>query len=292
MSDPKHHHHVPQFLLGGWCRADGRVAVYSRKASRLVIDWRTPKHTGYEPHLYSISSLLEDREWVEREVMSKHVDGPAAPILARLLAGDLKNFNSDDRTAWARFVMAQWWRSPDMIAKLRQGGREAMMRALEANPEQYEALRGTSPHSTLQEWVDANAPGLDEITTMGRVLPQLINDSRAGQIIVNMHWQVLHLVGSKFDLLISDRPAIRFEGLAARNCLIAMPLDPRHLFVASHWDRGFHRHSPTDIVRRTNVTTVRQAHARVYGTGVQHRPLAEKWAHSAACIFSRIVIQK
>ncbi|RTL72811.1 MAG: DUF4238 domain-containing protein [Hyphomicrobiales bacterium] len=161
MSDPKKHHHVPQFLLEGWSRADGRVAVYSRKANRVVIDWRTPEYTAFEPHLYSISALPEDREWVEREVMSKRVDAPAAPIPKRLLDSDLKNFNSDDRTAWARFLMAQWWRSPEVIAKLRQGGREAMLRALEANPEEYEALR-VAPHMAVW-W---NGPRLMRPATM------------------------------------------------------------------------------------------------------------------------------
>ena len=106
---------MPEFLQKGWCRQDGRVAVcsrkavYSRKAGRVVIDWRTPEHTGFEGNLYSISALPEDREWVEREVMAKRVDGPAAPILKRLLAGDL---NADNRTVWGRFMMAQWCRSP------------------------------------------------------------------------------------------------------------------------------------------------------------------------------------
>jgi hypothetical protein len=173
--------------------------------------------------------------------------------------------------------MAQWYRSPEMIAKLRQGGHEAMLRALEANPEEYQALRGSSPHGSLVEWAEEHAPGYDEIATMGNVLPQLINDSRAGQIIINMVWQVLHLLGSKVDLLISDRPVTRFEGLNERNCMIVMPLDPRRLFVASHWDRGFRAHPATKITRMANATTVAEAHARVYGTGAQHRPLAEKW---------------
>ena len=69
MSEPKNHHHVPKFLLNGWRRADGRVAVYSRKANQLVIDWRTPEHTAFVPHRYTISALPEDREWVEREVI-------------------------------------------------------------------------------------------------------------------------------------------------------------------------------------------------------------------------------
>jgi hypothetical protein len=177
----------------------------------------------------------------------------------------------------ARFMLAQWYRSPEMIAKIRQGGREAMLRALEANPEEYQALRGSSAHESLVEWAEAHMPGYDEIATMGNVLPKLINDGRAGQIIINMNWQVLHLPGSKFDLLTPDRPVTRFESLLSRNCMIVLPLDPRHLFVASHWDRIFQRYSPTELARRANVTTVTEAVARVYGTGTHHRPLAEKW---------------
>ena len=152
-----------------------------------------------------------------------------------------------------------------------------MLRALEASPEEYQALRGSSAHGSLVEWAEAHAPGYDEVATLGNVLPQLINDSRAGQIIINMDWQVLHLLGSKVDLLISDRPVTRFEGLNSRNCMIVVPLDPRCLFLTSRRDRGFERMSPTKIARMSNFTTVMEAHARVYGTGSQHRPLAEKW---------------
>ena len=79
MSDPKKHHHVPQFLLEGWRRVDGRLAVYSRMVNRVVIDWHTAEYTAFEPHLYSISALPEDRYWVEREVMSKRVDNRKRP---------------------------------------------------------------------------------------------------------------------------------------------------------------------------------------------------------------------
>ena len=76
----------PAVSAQGWRRSDGRVAAYSRKGNRLVIDWRAPKHIAFAPQL-TISALPEDREWVEREVMSKRVDGPVrtrAEFSARL----------------------------------------------------------------------------------------------------------------------------------------------------------------------------------------------------------------
>ena len=134
------------------------------------------------------------------------------------------------------------------------------------------------------EWVDDHAKGLDEIVTMGRVLPQLINEAGAGNIIINMRWEVLDLNASKIDLLISDRPVIRFQGLKAPDCMIMIPIDRQRLFVASHHDRGFDRFQPEAIARAANNSTAQAACTRVYGTGVHHRPLVEKYLarHDAA----------
>jgi hypothetical protein len=278
MNNPKKHHHVPQFLLGGWCRDDGKLAVYSRKNNQLVIDWHTPEHTAFEPHLYRISALpAEDQQWVEREVMSKAVDGPAATILRRLQSGELGSFDSNDRSAWTRFMLAQWVRSPEMIAKIRRDGRDALLRSLETNPEEYLAVRGDSPHSTLLDWVNANAEGLDEIVSMGSVLPRMITDAGPGGIVINMRWEVLHLTGSKTDLLTSDQPVVRLGGLKSRACMIVIPLDPRRLFVASHYDRGFQRFAPDKIAKEANKTIVAAARVRVFGSGLHHKPLAEKY---------------
>lgn len=277
MSIPEKHHHVPQFYLSNWAQSDGRVAVYSRRNGRVVVSWRAPKHTAFEPRLYSISALPEgDRQWVEREVMSKAVDDPAAKVMKRMIDGELSKLNSDERSAWARFIMAQWIRSPEVIANLRSEGRASLLRALQANPEEYLALKGDAHERTLVEWVDAYAPGLDEIVAMGRVLPNLVANTEVGNTIINMVWQVLHFVNSGVDLITSDRPATRFKGLDDRNCMILVPLSPSVLFVASHYRREFRRFSTTRAMKAMNNTTVDSAHTRIYGTGAQHLPLVEK----------------
>jgi hypothetical protein len=271
-------HHVPQFLLAGWCGKDGRLVVYTRRRERIAFDWHTPEHTGFEIDLYAVSALPEkDRHWVEREIMTKNVDGPASAVLKQLLAGELRKLDSDGRSAWARFMMAQWLRTPEMIAKLRRDGRTVMVQHLEANPEEYREAFADSPHATPVEWVDANVPDLDEIVSMTQVLPALLNHADAGQSIVSMNWEVLDLSASKIDLLTSDCPVLRFESIDSRNCLIAVPLDPRRLFVASHYDRGFRRLPAEKIARAANVSTVQHARARAYSSGVQHGALVEKY---------------
>jgi hypothetical protein len=58
--------------------------------------------------------------------------------------------------------------------------------------------------------------------------------------------------------------------------MIAVPLDPRRLFIASHYDRGFKRMAPEKIARAANLSTVAATRARVYGSGAQHKRLVEK----------------
>jgi hypothetical protein len=277
MNTPNKNHYVAQFYLNGWCRHDGRLAVYSQKNDKLVIDWHTPEYTAFEPHLYKISALpSEDQQWAETEIMKKAVDDPAAKVLHRLRQGKLKELSPSERADWTRFILAQWMRSPENIAELRRMGREVLLRELETNPEEYQAILGDSPHATLQEWVNAHIPGLDEMVAMGRVLPKMITDADAGNIIIRMLWQVLDLSGSKMDLLTGDQPVVRLGGLKSNDCLIAIPLDRQRLFIASHYDRSFEQFKPERVARASNKEIVSKARRRVFASGTHHRPLVEK----------------
>jgi Protein of unknown function (DUF4238) len=277
MGDPKRHHYVGQFLLEGWRGTDGKLGVYSRKAGRLVYDRHTPKHTAYEMNLYTIQAFpAADRQWVEKEVMSKLVDEPASKVLKRLIAGELRQLNGDERSAWARFMMAQWVRTPEELAKLYKQCGDILRANLDANPEEYLAARGDAPEPTLRQWMEARMPGYEEIITMTRMLPLGINNERPGTTIVNMFWEVVDLQAANVDLLTSDQPVIRFQGLASPDAAIMIPLDPRRLFIATHIDRRFREYPRTKLVKAANISTVRAAKTFVYSTGTQHTALAEK----------------
>lgn len=278
MNDPIKHHYVTQFLLSQWCRDDGRLAVYSRKNDQLVTDWLSPKHTGFERNLYSISALpANDQQWVERKIMSEQVDGPAASVFQRLLNGELSQLNSDERSAWVRFILAQWIRTPDAINSLRKNSEIALIAALEKDPEEYAEIRGDAPETTLVDWIENHSPGLHEIVAMGRVLPRLITDETAGNDIINMRWEVFHLLQDSIDLITSDQPVGRLEGLKSRDCLIVIPLGPQRLFVASYYDRGLNRSNSNKLAKAVNKTMAQAARTRVFASSERHRKLIDKW---------------
>jgi hypothetical protein len=277
MSNPRRHHYVGQFLLEGWCGVDGKLCVCARKGGRLVCNRHTPKHTAYEMNLYTIEAFPEaDRQVVEMEVMNRMVDEPASRILKRLLAGEVDQLDSHDRTVWVRFMFAQWLRSPEAIANVRRLGADVLRANLDANPEEYLAVRGDAPEKTAQEWLEARIPGHEEVLTMTRMLPMVIDNEVPGQVIINMRWDVIDLHGAGTDLLTSDRPVTRFQGIASPDACIMIPLDPHRLFIASHRDLGFRRHNPTKLATAANESTVRAAKAYVYGTGPHHKRLVEE----------------
>jgi hypothetical protein len=277
MSNPKRHHYVGQFLLEGWSGVDGKLCVYAHKGGRVVCDRHTPKHTAYEMNLYTIEAFAEtDRQVVEKVVMNKMVDEPASRILKRLLAGELHQLDSHDRTVWVRFMFAQWLRSPEAIANVRKLGADVLRANLDANPEEYLAVRGDAPEKTAREWLEARIPGHEEVLTMARMLPMAIDNEVPGQVIINMRWDVIDLHGAGVDLLTSDRPVTRFQGIASPDACIMIPLDPHRLFIASHRDLGFRRHDVTKLAMAANESTMRAAKAHVYGTGPHHKQLVEE----------------
>jgi hypothetical protein len=145
----QNHHYVPQFLLANWCSADGRLTIARRVRGKLVFDRHAPEYTGFEPDLYTIASLGDDKKhWVETEVMAKLVDDPSAKCLARILSGEIDQLDANQRSVWARFIMAQWMRTPDRIAWLRRVSNDELSREFEKDTEAYLVAEGDAPEAT------------------------------------------------------------------------------------------------------------------------------------------------
>jgi hypothetical protein len=138
-------------------------------------------------------------------------------------------------------------------------------------------VRGNTPEKSAREWMEARLPGYEEILTMGRMLAMGIDNEGPGTMIINMFWEVVDLQGASVDLLTSDQPVTRFQGLASPEACIMIPLDRRRLFLATHQDRRFRDWPQTVLAEAANESTVRAARAYVYATGAQHMELVEKY---------------
>jgi hypothetical protein len=84
---------------------------------------------------------------------------------------------------------------------------------------------------------------------------------------------------SKYSLLTSDRPLVMPVGLNHPQCSIALPVGPRHLFVAAH-DNRFSRLLPGanhhKIAKLMNKDVVRQARQYVWGEDDSQMELVRK----------------
>ena len=102
----------------------------------------------------------------------------------------------------------------------------------------------------------------------GRLLMDLMQDSRMGRLIFGMHWGVLKFKNYKYNLLTSDRPVVSnvFRLSAHRLC---MPISPEMIWVAcatTQAEEEFRRINLVDVMVAMNDVIVRQAQTHVWGT--------------------------
>jgi hypothetical protein len=278
MSHPINHHYLPVFYLRQWRNANGKVIRYHRPYKDVVASPIAPNNTGYEPGLYTLHGYPPERaQAIETEFMGPHVDEPASRALKILVARDFSGMTDEMRVAWTRFLMAVRLRDPHALTEQSTLARNLLKDDLLVDPE-YQSLRKDTDPPNAYEWVQKEHPRFLE--NIGKLfLTRMINHQKIGDHIINMCWARIDLSASAVSLLTGDRPFIATHGLADARCILAFPLSPRFLFIATNnpqlvqqvLDRGF-----THIAKAANANTVGQAIKHVYGSSGSHLEFVEK----------------
>jgi hypothetical protein len=274
------HHYVPVFYLQQWARrADGKLCEFSRPYKTPVGQpdppitsipvkhrWVHPDGTGFIKHLYTFPGLTPKlRNWLEDEFF-RRVDNDAAQVMQRLLRGDTR-FAQRDKSAWSRFLMSMFHRSPEGIQRVVRTININVMRIQEheIRPE-YERLRdeaggGPSYEETIEQLTDADYQQFHLQT-----LRTIIDSRRLGAVLNNMIWTVAPRQGV-YPLFTSDRP-IFMTALGRDDARLVMPLTPDYLFLAAKTAPTLHvleRHILSGgFTELINNRVVRQARNFVY----------------------------
>jgi hypothetical protein len=281
MSDPEKHHYLPVFYLKQWAALDGRVIRYYRPNREVVAHPIAPKNTGYEQGLYSLEGYEpEQRNVIEKQFMAPDVDDPAvAPFRHFLKRRPAAELTLPMKQAWTRFLMSLHVRNPGRMEQITAQGAEALRQMLDKDPEEYNAVRKPDDPPSLVAWVERYAPAL--IDNYGKaMLPALVTHQATGNEIIRMRWGVLESSGANPDILTCDRPLFLSHGVNDLKCLIALPLSPRALFLASRdqqrLDKLIAMESST-LIRAINETVVTQAARYVYGAHDRAVSFVEHW---------------
>lgn len=96
---------------------------------------------------------------------------------------------------------------------------------------------------------------------------KLVDNPGIGDKILGMTWLVLDFSHVKFDLLLSDNPAIFTHGIDDPLFLLALPISPSKAFFATDNAEILHllrNESPQHLAMRLNESSVGQAEDMVY----------------------------
>jgi hypothetical protein len=271
MADPKKHHFSPVFYLKGWCDTNSKIIEYSRPYKGTVGKCVSPDYTGFKELLYTLDGVPEEQKQdIEKKYMSL-VDGRGATALNVLIQRDADKLTDNVRADWTRFLLACQYRGPDKIASMEEAFAERLKEDLNADPKNYATIKG-SEVATPYEWIEKHASHLVHDAARHAAVGS-IESQKAADIMINMEWYTFDLGNSKHELLTSDAPFLRTTGLAKSNCLIALPLNPQFLFIATHaknTEDALRSKSATDIVAWVNDNIVRAASKYVYGRTISH----------------------
>ena len=116
--ESRRHHFVPVFYLSRWCGGDKRVHVIRNIGGRIIRSRHSPKHVGFEYHLYSYSEnfKVSDRAEIESKFF-KPLDNEGARIVSKIISGEV--LERRDRILWAQFLTAFKVRVPENVAMIK-----------------------------------------------------------------------------------------------------------------------------------------------------------------------------
>lgn len=228
---------------------------------KIVVSSRFPSEVGWMKDLYRYPDADPSREqWLEQRVFQL-IDSKAARVLSRMLQPTPVELNASELSHWAMLIRSLMHRTPENL--------RSTMTALARIDDQmsaqlrhhYDELRGEGDPPTYEEYEASLAPDERQRAAL-RLLPQLMLNARVGTFMINMRWRVFSIEEDCPQLLMSDDPVARTNGIANPNGHLAMPLSPSRLLVMAGSDstmRSISSMRRRDLARNMNEWTVESA---------------------------------
>lgn len=269
--NPSHrHHYIPAFYLKRWCGADGRLCQFSRPYQGVVANRRFPKQTGFVERLYEITGLPGRRTDAAEESFFKPADSAAADALSLLeVDGNAASWDTRRRSGWSRFLHSLLLRCPEDLEFFREDWRRRLLTDPSGEwGRKYLEIRTDADPITLLEHMQSLSEPAVNMSAM-KALIGMIDNRGVGEKTNRMLWRIIDTANSKFDLMTSDRPLIRTNGILREGGHMALAIGPRRLFIAAKDQAALDAIlivASDDLVRENNRQVVEAAVKYVYAT--------------------------
>ncbi len=252
---PAKHHYVPVFYLRGWTGEDGRLERYtSPRSGKVAVRRVFPTEVGFENNLYA--SPDDERlgtTWLETKIFQR-LDDLTAPVMRKLNSTPIPQLTDEERSAWSVFVRALMYRTPATLRATKLSSAYEWRRAVESVGDRYGEMKGPNDPDTLEEYIAQRSTDDVEGAVL-RVLPSIFVSEQVGQIMNDLHFQVVVSPSDVPSFLISDDFVLRTNGVTVAGGHLALPISPRRLVVMA-WEKstlqGIVSLPPRDLVAQVN----------------------------------------
>lgn len=260
-------HFLPICLLKRWSNNQGVVCRFRYAYDKFELTWKSPATIGYKEKLLNFHFRKDlPIHYVESKVTGKY-DDEGAKVLNVLLTEKIESLTKEQEEHWATFVASLLVRNPEIIETRFRNKGESFRALLSESQIEYEQLKGDEHPQSFTDLVDLQKPGyIDDIGM--NVLPNVV-DLIAPRIMNEMEWSVVNVSSNTHSFLIGDRPTILTTETINSNCIIALPISPRHVYLASRPSRAWDKlmNTPHDkLVKLINYETVVRASSEVYSS--------------------------
>lgn len=247
-------HYIPKFYIKQWAREDGMVMRYAdRGDGALSAKAVFPKAVGYQIDLYRMPGDFDDEPHRLEINFFSNLDNAAALALDVLNRDDDAPLPADALDVWCNFIMSLLHRSPAYLAGFIRAGRQRLREILPNIGDRYDELRGPDDPPTLEEYIDLMEGTQADWRTMS-VLPEIIFNANTLRATRSLTWFRATLPDECPDLLLSDDPLVRTNGIATSDGHLATPLSPRRLLIGTNGTDLATRFQATSITRLVAAT--------------------------------------
>lgn len=259
---PAKHHYIPRFQLAQWAVDEGKLWRFLQpRSGKIVTKQVAPAEIGYEKDLYITAGLPPDKVQQVEQLFMSRLDDQAAEAHQLLLAGKLLTLTQKQRSAWSRFIMSQWFRTPQGLEYFKEAMGHILAAPDESIHARYQEMRQEGYPETFEELVALMNPDFADQASMD-LFRKMIDDSKNGLRLNNMPALVIE-TSESHEFLISDAALQQGSaGLFSAQGFLTLPIAPRKLFVAATRAdvvRNIQGLPRRDLIARHNRAVVRHA---------------------------------
>lgn len=262
------HHYIPQFYLRPWLGADHKLEEFGIEpfSGQIRSRRRGTNSTGYVEDLYILPGVTEETQHNVERIFMGAVDATAKIARDQLMAGN--DLTGELRVSWSRFLLSLLMRTPEQIAAFKRSIAEDWQNPSETALRNYQQRRKPEWPQTLQGFLNID-PTLAERSALFTAMKMMQNENVIDRFAGAL-WCVVDISSLSETFLTGDRPFIMTNGLERADGHFALPIGPKHLFLAfmnpdfAHYVRNA---DIGEVIAAANLGVVGQSRKHVYSTG-------------------------